>query len=193
MIHRWPILVQLGIFSYVALPTGVHGGWGSRGMHVWVGHGGSICVEAPGNLVLCIPSPLLSSVPIDPLSGSLRRGPTAPPSPARSPAPSPQVVRMLPQCSASASNLGGTKLPLIICPDCKERRVVKRTCTSKHPWSFGEVFYCCPAHKVSSSCPSRNGFLGSPLDLKFLCVCRKMVRVAPFSDGKKSMLQCLRR
>ena len=83
MIHWWPIPVQLDLFSDVALSTNIHGGWGSRELHVWAGHGGSICVEALENVVLCILSPLLSSVPIDPLSGSLRRGRTASPSQTR--------------------------------------------------------------------------------------------------------------
>lgn len=38
-------------------------------------------------------------------------------------------------------------VPLIWCTDCGTSRVVRRI--SQKPWSLGQVFYCCPKHKVS--------------------------------------------
>ena len=53
--------------------------------------------------------------------------------------------------TASASNpLTSDGIPLIICTDYNRRRVVRRVSTK--PWSKGEVFLCCPTHKVSVDC-----------------------------------------
>ena len=55
---------------------------------------------------------------------------------------------MFPQdSSSSAANLGKPgDVPLIRCTECHKWQVVRRI--SKQPWSDGEVFYYCPAHKV---------------------------------------------
>ncbi|CAO2189269.1 unnamed protein product, partial [Urochloa humidicola] len=54
--------------------------------------------------------------------------------------------------TSSVRRRGIGKPPLIICLDCKWRRVVELK--SKKPWSKGEIFYTCPNHKSDGTgCP----------------------------------------
>jgi hypothetical protein len=56
----------------------------------------------------------------------------------------PSISSMAQQESGAAPN---GVLPLIICSECRRRRVVRRVSTVMT--SLGKVFYCCPFHKVS--------------------------------------------
>jgi hypothetical protein len=70
-------------------------------------------------------------------------------------------------------------LPLITCIECRRFNVVRRV--SKQPWSAGEVFYCCPAHKVKSI------FLLFVASLaNDLLICSAMVKAALSSGGRMS-------
>ena len=113
--------------------------------------GGTSLQYAPSILLIPYPSLPLSIAP--PLSVRPRR-------PIRSlPAGPPAAVLSLPAAPSSQIGImtGGSGspgpdpvsadgLPLIICTDCGLRRVVRRK--SQQPWSAGQIFYCCPLHKV---------------------------------------------
>jgi len=99
--------------------------------------------------------------------------------------------------TASASNpLTSNGIPLIICTDCNRRRVVRRVSTK--PWSKGEVFFCCPTHKVSVDCVPCDFlhfccFGTLILDYHFSLVmdlvsCSPMESGALFSTGRMSTL-----
>ena len=99
--------------------------------------------------------------------------------------------------TASASNpLTSDGMPLIICTDCNRRRVV--CWVSMKPWSKGEVFFCCPTHKVSVDCVPCDFlhfcyFGALILDYHFSLVmdlvsCSPMESGALFSTGRMSTL-----
>jgi len=62
-------------------------------------------------------------------------------------APSTQIRLMVGGSISLAPNpLSADGLPLIICIECGLRMVVRHR--SQQPWSAGQIFYCCPLHKV---------------------------------------------
>ena len=79
---------------------------------------------------------------------SLSRAPLLPSFSLPLPAPSTlSISSMAQQWIGSVPNRRNLDLPLIICSDCSRRRVVRRVSTQEH--NRGQVFYCCPFHKVS--------------------------------------------
>lgn len=61
------------------------------------------------------------------------------------------IPTMRGEWSASASNPSSANgLPLIMCTECEQRRVVRHT--SQQPWSRGEIFYCCPRERGGGKC-----------------------------------------
>ena len=79
---------------------------------------------------------------------TLSRAPLLPSFSLPLPAPSTlSISSMAQQWIGSVPNRRNLDLPLIICLDYSRRRVVQRVSTQEH--SRGQVFYCCPFHKVS--------------------------------------------
>ena len=113
--------------------------------------GGTSLQYAPSILLIPYPSLPLS---IAPLSLFVPGAPSAPSPPARllqsSPSLPPRPLRSAFMTGGSGSPgpdpVSADGLPLIICTDCGLRRVVRRK--SQQPWSAGQIFYCCPLHKV---------------------------------------------
>ena len=108
----------------------------------------AICPLYPFNSISQSPSLYRPPLSVHP-SRPIRSLPAGPPTAVLSlpAAPSSQIGIMTGGSGSPGPDpVSADGLPLIICTDCGLRRVVRRK--SQQPWSAGQIFYCCPLHKV---------------------------------------------